>query len=918
MKHHRLTLLAVLASLLLSITSLSAQGDAFPMTIEHEVGETTIEAVPERIVVLEYSFADHLGTLGIAPVGFAVDAPPDYIYEYTSDVGAVEVGTRAEPNLEAILELNPDLIIGDLRRHEGIYDQLSLIAPTVIFNSLRGSYEDQLEQFSIIATILDKEEAAANILASYQEHFDATRATTNADAGEFVVGVLHSGGFTAHSNQSFMGSFLESLGRTNALEPQQEETQYLLDMEGFAAVNPGTIVILCNPADQQYFDDMADSPLWQAFDAVTNNRVYVFDRNLWSKGRGVTAYEKILADSVNSGLLADTESQSTVCGGSDLADEELSDRAFPVTIDHQFGTTVINEAPQRIVSIGYTEQDYLLALGEQPVAVRYWYGDEDDAIFPWAQDKVEGDPPIVLNMTYGSLNYEAILALEPDLISAVTAGITEEEYNSLSQIAPTITQSADYINFGMPWQETMQMIGDAVGKSDLAASIVADTEALFADAIADNPEFEGKAIAIAYAFDGTYGFYTSQDSRGRFFTDLGFVIPDELIDVAGDSFYADISAERIDLLDQDVIAIVNLQFIEGGVEALESDPLFSQLEAVQNGNVIYLDENAENALGFSSPLSLAYAIDAAVPQLQAILGGADSTVDISCETGFRGVVDAVGNGMCLPEQPERIVSLTDGDTDSLVALGVEAVGISNGRGSQTPPRYLLDDLPADYVSVGTFYSPSLEIVLGLEPDLILFSYGDYAEPELLEQLNAIAPVYITVSGDGTWRDLFDGVGDALNMAAGVDAFLADFDNRVADLGEYIDPETQAIVARWAAEGPQVMAPHIFAPSILQALGFAMPDEIPDLQAGHPHSAPLSLEAVDILDVDWAFVGTLQAEGDAVDALQTVFDNPLFQQLEVVQNDQVVVIDGSVWTSSGGPIAAEIVLNDVEAALLGGE
>lgn len=132
--------------------------------------------------------------------------------------------------------------------------------------------------------------------------------------------------------------------------------------------------------------------------------------------------------------------------------------------EHKFGSTTITEAPERVVAIGYTEQDLLLAVDVQPVAVRYWYGDENNAIFPWAQDKVEGETPIVLNMPYGNLNYQAILALEPDLISAVTAGITQEEYELLSQIAPTIAQSGDYIDFGMPWQEATQMVGAALGK----------------------------------------------------------------------------------------------------------------------------------------------------------------------------------------------------------------------------------------------------------------------------------------------------------------------------------------------------------------------------------------------------------------------------------------------------------------------
>lgn len=293
------------------------------------------------------------------------------------------------------------------------------------------------------------------------------------------------------------------------------------------------------------------------------------------------------------------------------------DDDFPVTIEHKFGSTTITEAPQRIVSIGYTEQDTLLALGVTPIAIRYWYG-EEDAIMAWAEDKVEGDAPIVLEMEFGALNYEAILELEPDLISAVTSGISQEEYDLLSQIAPTIAQTDEYINFGMPWQDVTLMIGSAIGKSDEAEALVAEVEGLVAEARAENPQFEGKTVASSYYYDDIFGFYTDQDSRGRFFTELGFVVPEELIEIAGESFYANISIERMDLLDQDLIAIVNLQFIEGGRDTLEADALFSQLNAVKNGHVLYLEESVENALGFYSPLSIPYALEEVLPLLQEI------------------------------------------------------------------------------------------------------------------------------------------------------------------------------------------------------------------------------------------------------------------------------------------------------------
>jgi iron complex transport system substrate-binding protein len=309
------------------------------------------------------------------------------------------------------------------------------------------------------------------------------------------------------------------------------------------------------------------------------------------------------------------------------------DDPFPVTIEHKFGETTITEAPQRIVAIGYIEQDFLLALGITPVAVRYWYGDEADTVRSWAVDQVEGEAPVVLNMPFGQLNFEAILNLQPDLISAVTSGISQEEYDLLSQIAPTVAQSPDYIDFGMPWQETTQMIGGSLGMAAEAQTIVEETEALFADALACNPQFADKTVAVAYFSNDSYGIYTPQDIRARFFTDLGFVVPDELLEVAGDSFFANISTEQVDLLDQDVIVIVNLQFIEGGRETLEAQPLFSQLDAVQEGRVVYFDEDAENALGFSSPLSLPLALEVALPQLQAIFP-LDEAAEISedCET----------------------------------------------------------------------------------------------------------------------------------------------------------------------------------------------------------------------------------------------------------------------------------------------
>ncbi len=327
-----------------------------------------------------------------------------------------------------------------------------------------------------------------------------------------------------------------------------------------------------------------------------------------------------------SGLLPVTAQEATE------TPTEKADGVFPVTIEHKFGSTTVTQEPKHVVAIGFTEQDLLLAVGVTPVAARYWYGDETSVIFPWAKDKVTGDEPIVLNMPFGALNYEAILALKPDLISAVTSGITQDEYDKLSLIAPTIAQTADYIDFGMPWQVATQLVGDAVGKSATAEKAVTDVEALFKEARTTNPQFDGKTVAVSYFSAGTYGFYTSQDSRGRFFSNLGFVVPQSLLDISGTSFYANISAEQVGLLDQDLIAIVNLQFIEGGWDALKAEPLFSKLNAVKDGRVAYFDEETENAIGFSSPLSLPFALKNVLPQLETMFPVMEMTPEASASS----------------------------------------------------------------------------------------------------------------------------------------------------------------------------------------------------------------------------------------------------------------------------------------------
>jgi iron complex transport system substrate-binding protein len=127
--------------------------------------------------------------------------------------------------------------------------------------------------------------------------------------------------------------------------------------------------------------------------------------------------------------------------------------SFPVTLQHKFGSTTIPKEPGRVSTVGYSEQDPVLALGFKPVAVREWFGEQPFATFPWAREALGDAKPEVLKMPFGQLDFEAIAALRPDLIVATHSGIKQEEYERLSRIAPVVAQPNPYPDFAVPWQE---------------------------------------------------------------------------------------------------------------------------------------------------------------------------------------------------------------------------------------------------------------------------------------------------------------------------------------------------------------------------------------------------------------------------------------------------------------------------------
>lgn len=323
-----------------------------------------------------------------------------------------------------------------------------------------------------------------------------------------------------------------------------------------------------------------------------------------------------------------TEAAGGATAASSPDSSEGADAAgFPVEIEHVHGTTTIEAEPERVVSVGFTDQDTLLALGVTPVGIRDWYGDQPQAVWPWATDELGDAEPTVLSSA--ELDFEAVAALEPDLIVGLSSGMTASDYELLSQIAPTVAQSAEFPDYGMPWQEKTLVTGQALGRSAEAEQVVADTEELIAAAREEHPEFEGATAAAAFLFDGQPGGYASADTRARLLGDLGFETPAEFDELAGDAFFFNVSPEQITTLDTDVLVwIVGSEAEAASIAAL---PTRATLQASQEGREVLTDAELSGALSFSSPLSIPEALEQLVPELALAVDGDPATAVPSAE-----------------------------------------------------------------------------------------------------------------------------------------------------------------------------------------------------------------------------------------------------------------------------------------------
>lgn len=286
--------------------------------------------------------------------------------------------------------------------------------------------------------------------------------------------------------------------------------------------------------------------------------------------------------------------------------------------------------------------------------------------------------------------------------------------------------------------------------------------------------------------------------------------------------------------------------------------------------------------------------------LAAVSAGVHAAESRSVDTAF-GPVKIDGN-------PLRVVTLDESALDTALAVGIQPVGTVSTRGSSGISDYL-EAKAGNLQIVGTTRAPNLESIFKLKPDLILASAS--TPRDLYTSYSALAPTIVPKTDSSDWQAGTRTYAHALGRDSQADAALAAIKARAGALKARIPAGQSVSVVRWMPQGPMTMSSHIFVGSLLQEVGLRGTELAQGLKK--PHSDVLSLENLGKIDADWLFIASLNAEG--AKTLEEARKQPAFERLQAVQKGRTVTVDGQVWSSGSGPLAANKVLDDVEQALL---
>ena len=264
-----------------------AQVDGPTRTVEHRLGTIEVPETPQRVVTLDPVSLQSAVATGVIPIATADgDTEP---LESIADLRSVEsVGFGSEPNLERIVELNPDLILGSDDFTAGIYERLSQIAPTVAFPRALGPYWKDI--FLLYADALGQVDRARELLDEYELRVQGfgqrVREATGQPPHEMTVSLIRirPDAIRVYLPNSFAGSVMAEVGLSRP-EGQQATGNWSLSelsLEEIPNIAANHIIQFQTDADTEVdMERVFSTPLWSGLEAVQQGRFHQATNGEW-------------------------------------------------------------------------------------------------------------------------------------------------------------------------------------------------------------------------------------------------------------------------------------------------------------------------------------------------------------------------------------------------------------------------------------------------------------------------------------------------------------------------------------------------------------------------------------------------------------------------------------------------------------
>lgn len=308
------------------------------------------------------------------------------------------------------------------------------------------------------------------------------------------------------------------------------------------------------------------------------------------------------------------------CGGSTGGSDESAAPAgggtakgtFPQTVETAFGDVTIESAPQRIVALGWADAETALALGFQPVGASDWLEFGGDGVGPWAEGLYDESPEIIETL---EPSYEAVAALEPDLILDVRGSGEKERHDRLAEIAPTVGVPEGGENYLATQIQQVEMISTALGVPEEGDELLQEVDDAYTAVAEAHPEWEGRTVTAATKTSEGWGAYIEGSNRIETLQRFGFVQNPAVqeLPVNEGGFSVSISSEELDVTEADLVVAFPI-YLE--TSEITDDPQWKQLDAVTEDRALVIDGDISAAYSLGSPQAALYTVESLVPLLE--------------------------------------------------------------------------------------------------------------------------------------------------------------------------------------------------------------------------------------------------------------------------------------------------------------